>query len=193
MSAGATTSSPAVANGIVYVGTSNSGLYAFNATGSANCSAAAAGRVCAPLWHAPAAGPIGGTPAVAGGVVYTVSAAGTLSAFDAAASGSCPGTGTAATCTRAPLWTSGPGKGGYTTSSSPTVANGVVYFSSTDGGTYAYDAAGSAGCMTTATGKTCAPLWSKATGFIGGGSPAVVNGVLFINLTTRGATYAYAL
>jgi outer membrane protein assembly factor BamB len=193
MSAGATDSAPAVANGVVYVGTWYSGLYAFGASGSANCSATATGKTCAPLWHAPAAGPVGGTPAVAAGVVYTVSASGTLSAFDAAATGDCPGTATAATCTRAPLWTTGPGTSGYATSSSPAVANGVVYFSSTDGGTYAYDAAGSVGCSATVNGKTCAPRWHATTGFIGGGSPAVVNGVLFINVSGNGTTYAYTL
>ncbi len=79
------------------------------------------------------------------------------------------------------------------TSSAPIVANGVVYFSATDGGTYAYDAAGSQDCSITATGKTCAPLWHAVTGKIGGGSPAVVNGVLFINIIGNGTIYAYAL
>ena len=191
--AGSTGSPPAVAGGMVYVGTGYSGLFAFDAAGSANCSVAAAGKTCAPLWHAPSAVTIGGTPAVANGIVYTVSATGILSAFDAAAPGNCPGTGTVTTCTLSPLWTSEPGAGGYVTSSSPIVANGVVYFSSADGGTYAYDAAGSLDCSTTATGKTCAPLWHAVTGKIGGGSPAVVNGVLYINIMGNGTVYAYAL
>jgi PQQ-like domain len=191
--AGSTSSAPAVAGGMVYVGTGYSGLFAFNAAGSANCSVTGSVKTCAPLWHAPSAVTIGGTPAVANGVVYTVSSTGILSAFNAAAPGNCPGTGTVTTCTLSPLWTSEPGAGGYVTSSSPIVANGVVYFSSTDGGTYAYDAAGSQDCSTTAAGKTCAPLWHAITGKIGGGSPAVVNGVLFINIIGNGTVYAYTL
>jgi hypothetical protein len=73
------------------------------------------------------------------------------------------------------------------------VAGGVVYFSSADGGTYAYDAAGSANCSTTTTGKTCMPLWHAVTGFIGGGSPTIVNGVLYINVSGNGTIYAYTL
>jgi outer membrane protein assembly factor BamB len=133
-------------------------------------------------------GGTGGTPAVANGVVYTVSAGGTLSAFDAAGSTNCSGAVTARTC--APLWTSASGGNGYVTMSSPAVANGVVYFSSTNGGTYGYDAAGSLNCSLSSTAKTCAPLWGAVTGFIGGGSPAVVNGVLYINVS--GKIYAYS-
>jgi hypothetical protein len=188
--AGPTYAAPAVADGTVYVGTWYSGLYAFDATGSGNCSAAAAGKTCAPLWHASTAS-IGGTPAVADGVVYTVTAAGTLYAFAARPSGSCPGTGTVKTCTSAPLWTSGPGRGSYATSSSPAVADGVVYFSAD--GTYAFDAAGSAKCTAAAAGKTCAPLWQAVTGFTGGGSPAIVDGVLYVNVSGNSTTYAYAL
>ena len=79
------------------------------------------------------------------------------------------------------------------TSSSPAVANGVVYFSSTNGGTYGYDAAGSLDCSGSGTAKTCSPLWGAVTGFIGGGSPAVVSGVLYINVSGNGTVYAYSL
>ena len=78
------------------------------------------------------------------------------------------------------------------TSSSPAVANGVVYFSSTNGGTYGYDAAGLRNCSASAAAKRCSPLWGAVTGFIGGGSPAVVNGVLFINVAGNGKIYAYS-
>jgi serine/threonine-protein kinase len=186
-----TYSAPAVADGTVYVGSWGSKLYAFSAAGSVNCSAAPAGKTCTPLWTAATPSGIGGTPAVAHGVVYAVSADGTLSAFDAAGSRSCSGTVTAKTCT--PLWSSAPRTSGYVTKSSPAVANGIVYFSSTNGGTYAYDAAGSLDCSTTPTGKTCAPLWGAVTGFIGGGSPAIVNGVLYINVSGDGTIYAYSL
>jgi outer membrane protein assembly factor BamB len=180
--AGITYSAPAVANGTVYVGTWNGPLYAYDAAGCGSVS-------CSPLWTAVTGG-TGGTPAVVNGVVYTVSAGGTLSAFDAAGSTNCSGTVTARTCT--PLWTSASGGTGYVTMSSPAVANGVIYFSSTNGGTYGYDAAGSLNCSLSSTAKTCAPLWGAVTGFIGGGSPAVVNGVLYINVSGNGEIYAYS-
>ncbi len=186
-----TYSAPAVANGTVYVGSWNSKLYAFNAAGSTNCSTSATGKTCRPLWTATTPTSIGGTPAVANGVVYTVSGNGTLSAFNAAGSTNCSGTVTAKTCT--PLWRSAPGTSGYATSSSPAVANGVVYFSSTNGGTYGYDAAGSLNCSVSGTAKTCSPLWGAVTSFTGGGSPAIVNGVLYINVSGNGTIYAYSL
>jgi hypothetical protein len=199
---GGNSAAPAVANGIVYVGNTYSGLYAFDATGTTNCSANATGKTCAPLWNAPSATG-GGAPAVANGVVY-YSGNGTLTAFDATAAANCPG-GTVKTCTRAPLWTSAPLAGGIL-ASSPTVANGVVYVSSNGGagGVYAYDAAGSLKCSVSDTGnsgtaKECSPLWNSgaATGLtegaspeLGGGSPAIVNGVIFAG---SGTIYAYSL
>jgi len=186
-----TEAAPAVANGTVYVGAYNGKLYAYDAAGSKNCTAGAAGKTCTPLWTGATPSSIGGTPAVANGVVYTVSGDGTLSAFDAAGSTGCSGTATARTCT--PLWHSATGSSGYVTSSSPAVANGVVYFSSTNGGTYGYDAAGSLNCTGSGTAKTCAPLWGAVSGFIGGGSPAIVNGVLYINVIGNGLVYAYSL
>jgi hypothetical protein len=184
-----TYSAPAVSNGTLYVGSFYTGLYAFDAAGSTNCSTTAGVKTCTPLWTAPTSGGMGGTPAIAYGTVYTVSGSGILSAFDAAGTTNCSGSGAARTCT--PLWASGPGGTGYVTPSSPAVANGVVYFSSTDGGTYAYDAAGSLNCAASGTSRTCTPLWGAVTGYIGGGSPAVVNGVVYVNLTANGAIYAY--
>jgi serine/threonine-protein kinase len=189
-SSGPTYAAPAVADGTVYVGTWYSKLYAFDAAGSRNCSTTATGKTCTPLWTAATSSGIGGTPAVANGVVYTVSADGMLAAFDAAGSKNCSPAGAARTCT--PLWTSAIGGNGYLTKSSPAVANGVVYFSSTNGGTYGYDAAGSLNCKVSGAAKTCSPLWGAVTGFIGGGSPAIVNGVLYINVSGDGTTYAYS-
>jgi outer membrane protein assembly factor BamB len=186
-----TYSAPAVANGTVYVGSWNAQMYAFAAAGTSNCSTKAAVKTCMPLWTAVTPSSIGGTPAVANGTVYTVSAGGTLSAFSAAGSRNCAGTAKARKCK--PLWTSPTGGTGYATSSSPAVANGVVYFSSTNGGTYGYDAAGSLKCSVSRGVRTCRPLWGAVTGFIGGGSPAVVNGVLYINVGVVGRLYAYSL
>ncbi|HEY6492483.1 MAG TPA: PQQ-binding-like beta-propeller repeat protein [Trebonia sp.] len=197
---GATTAAPAVADGMVYVANPYSGLYAFDAAGSRNCSASATGKTCAPLWNAPSATGAG-APAVANGVIYD-SASGKLAAFDATASTNCPGTGIVKTCVRAPLWTSAPLAAGYL-AASPTVANGVVYVSSSSGGLYAYDAAGSLDCSVSDTAnsgatKACSPLWDGAVNglpgggaaAIGGGSPAIANGVLF---TGSGTIYAYSL
>ena len=81
------------------------------------------------------------------------------------------------------------------------MANGVVYASSSNGGIYAYDAAGSLDCAvpdttnsgTLTTVKACSPLWSGPTvGFTGGGSPAIVNGVLYVNVPGNATVYAYS-
>jgi hypothetical protein len=188
-SGGPTYGAPSVANGTVFVSSWYGTLYAFDAAGSTNCSTAADVTTCTPLWTATGLGSIGGTPAVANGVVYVAPEGGTLYAFDAAGSTNCSGAVTAKTC--APLWVSEAGGTGYATGSSPAVANGVVYFSSTNGGTYGYDAAGTTNCTTAKGVTTCAPLWSAVSGFIGGGSPAVVNGVVYINVSGNGTIYAY--
>ena len=178
----------AVADGIVYVGTTYSGLYAFGATGTANCSTGTTAKTCAPLWIAPINS--AGALAVANGVIYAA-AGSTLYAFDAAASGNCPGTGTTKTCSRAPLWTSAAST--YVATGSLTVANGVVYITSSGGGLDAYDAAGSLNCSVSGTAKTCTPLWDHVTAFTSGGSPAIVNGVLFVNAPENGDVYAFSL
>jgi outer membrane protein assembly factor BamB len=67
---------PAVAGGLVYLGSSDSSLYAFPAAG---CGA----PTCAPAWSAPTGGVVR-TPSVANGVVYVGSDDGKLRAFDAA-------------------------------------------------------------------------------------------------------------
>ncbi|HWS83724.1 MAG TPA: PQQ-binding-like beta-propeller repeat protein [Ktedonobacteraceae bacterium] len=118
-------SSPAVANGVVYV-TSSSGngirfenkLYAFKADGCGQAS-------CAPLWTAQTGFVIDSSPAVADGVVYVGSQDDKLYAFKADGCGQ-------ASC--APLWAAQTGGG----VSSPAVANGVVYVGSDDHKLYAF-------------------------------------------------------
>jgi outer membrane protein assembly factor BamB len=170
-------SSPAVANGVVYVGSEDDKLYAFNAAGGAL------------LWTATTGGPIDSSPAVVNGLVYVGSNDGNLYAFDATGA-SC--SGTPKTCS--PLWTAPTGSPVY---SSPAVANGVVYVASgfllpgeVFPGTpaaklYAFDATG-ANCM--GTPKTCAPLWTGTqTGTWGvGTSPAVANGVVYVGSVSCG-------
>src|ERR1035437_3656565 len=57
-------SSPAVANGVVYVGSSDHKLYAY----AVGC--ASGGGTCSPLWTATTGGSIYSSPAVANSVVY---------------------------------------------------------------------------------------------------------------------------
>jgi eukaryotic-like serine/threonine-protein kinase len=90
-------SSPAVANGDVYIESGTNGLLAFSANGSSNCTgtkyAGQWGEICTPLWigttgrddqSGAEAGP---TPAVANGVVYIGDRAGEVYAFSAATGG----------------------------------------------------------------------------------------------------------
>ena len=115
-------SSPAVAGGVVYVGSTQGNLYAFSAAGATGCSGTP--KTCTPLWTAANAGgvsPMSPAPAVANGVVY-VGSDGQLYAFSAAGTTGC--SGTPKTCT--PLWATATSTSGATFSS-PAVANGMVY------------------------------------------------------------------
>jgi hypothetical protein len=157
-SAGSIGSSPAVAGGVLYVGTQFNGLLAFSAAGT-GCSGTPV--TCNPLWTGtiPAQGVT--SPAVASGVVYTTAADGKLYAFRAAGCG-------AATCN--PLWTGGTNIGG--TTASPAVAGGVVVVG-TALGFAAYSAAGCGAA-------TCNPLWTFSTDSETVASPAVANGVVYV-------------
>jgi len=105
-------SSPAVADGVVFVGSYDGILYALNASTGAK------------IWQRRTGGPIWSSPAVAGGVVFVGSDDGNLYALNAA--------------TGAKLWsfaTGGP------LDSSPAVAEGVVYVGASKGTVYALNAA----------------------------------------------------
>jgi len=178
--AGAIDSSPAVAAGVVYVGSADGKLYAFDAAGVSGCSGSP--KVCAALWTATTAGRVRSSPAVAGGVVYVGSDDGRLYAFDAAGVSGC--SGSPKVC--APLWSA---LTGGQIDSSPAVAGGVVYVSSTDGKLYAFDAAGVSGCS--GIPKGCGPLWkADIAGVFGGSSPAVGGGVVYVG-STDGKLYAF--
>ena len=186
MSSGSTTAA-VVADGIVYVGTYSSGLYAFGASGTTNCSTATTLKTCQPLWTAAVNA---NALAVANGVVYAATNGG-LAALDAAVPGNCPGTGAIKTCSISSLWTSA---GSTYVNSGPwlTVANGVVYVTTSGGGIDGYDAAGSQTCSVSGTAKTCTPLWQDVPGYTSGGSSAVVNGVLFVSAPGSGDVYAFS-
>jgi len=168
--AGAVNSSPAVANGVVYVGSADGKLYAF----AVGC--ATGGGTCAPIWTAATGGAIDSSPSTSGNHVFVGSADGKLYAF---AVGCATGGGT---CT--PLWT---GATGGAIHSSPTVDNGVVYIGSSDGKLYAFDAAGATGC----SARVCTPLWTGATGAAIESSPAAANGVAYVG-SDDGKLYAFA-
>ena len=107
-------SSPAVANGLVFIGDLDNNLYAFNA------------RTGAPVWTFTTDDQVWGSPTVANGIVYITSWGGTTYALDAASG--------------AQLWMHG--GGGIAVSGTPAVAAGVVYTTSSDGAAslYALDA-----------------------------------------------------
>ena len=169
--AGTTPSSPAVVDGVAYVGSSalgavGSSLYAFAADGQ-GCTPAAD---CPPLWRGQTGAGIASSPAVAGGVVYAGSGDHSLYAFSASGCG-------AAMC--APLWTaatSGP------ILSSPAVAGGIVYVGSDDNGLYAFDAQGIVNCG--GIPKTCTPLWRGAMPSDVISSPAVAGGLVYVASTS---------
>ncbi|MBV8950677.1 MAG: PQQ-binding-like beta-propeller repeat protein [Actinobacteria bacterium] len=168
--------SPAVANGTVYVGSTDHTLYAFDAAGQANCTGGPQ-RACTPLWVATADSELDSAPAVANGMVY-VRSPDTLYAFDTASGPNCTGGPPTKTC--APRWTATISTSFYNSESSPAVAYGTVYVGSVDHHVYAFDALGSTNCTTTAPTKTCTPLWTGTVGPIGASSPAIENGLVFI-------------
>ncbi len=104
-------SSPAVANGVVYVGSDDNNVYALNA------------KTGARLWSFATGGSVVSSPAVANGVVYVGSDDDNVYALNAS--------------TGAELWSFTTGN---QVQSSPAVANGVVYVGSTDAHLYALNA-----------------------------------------------------
>jgi outer membrane protein assembly factor BamB len=150
-----TQSSPAVANGVVYVGTFGHQLFAFNADGCGQ-------KLCQPLWSGQTGGSIESTPAVYKGTVYVGSDDGKLYAFKAKG---CHKT----SCK--PIWTGKLGSAPFT--SSPAISKGVVYI----GAAHSLSAFDANGCGA----KTCAPLWQAVDNdnFFAG-SPAVAKGLVYI-------------
>ncbi len=183
-------SSPTVAGGVVYVGSGDGKLYAFNA------------QTGAMLWTGSTGGAINSSPAVVGGVVYVGSGDGKLYAFNAQ--------------TGAVLWT---GSTGYDISqSSPAVVGGMVYVGSGDGKLYAFNAQTGTTLWTAATGYSIgsspavvdevvyvgsgegklhafnvqmgATVWASTAGDGTGSSPAVAYGMVYIG-SHNGRLYAF--
>jgi PQQ-like domain len=159
------TSSPAIANGVVYVGSFDGNLYAFNANG---CGASS----CNPLWVGTMDNQFAtvSSPAVVGGFVYIGSADHKLFVFPAGGCGH-------NTC--APLWT---GITGGAIDSGPLVANGKVYVGSEDHRLYVFNGIGCGHA-------TCPPLWTVNTGGGVNSSPAIANGVVYFG-SQDGKLYA---
>lgn len=185
-------SSPVVVSGIVYVGSNDSHLYAFNAgTGTLvwkaspssgnwilSTPAVANGIIYAGsfdgnlyalnqksgaiLWKAVTNNSIESSPVVVNGIVYIGSDDSYLYAFDAT-------TGTF-------LWREFTGN---SVLSSPSVSNGIVYVGSINGKLYAFNA------------KTGVLVWtSPIVGIVNFSSPAIANGVVYIGSND---SYLYAL
>jgi outer membrane protein assembly factor BamB len=179
---GSVGTSPAVAGGVVYVGSASTfKLYAFSAAGTTGCSGTP--KTCQPLWTAATGGIALSSPAVAGGVVYFPSADGHFYAFSAAGTTGC--SGTPKTCQ--PLWTAAIASVGQGFSS-PAVAGGVVYVNAATT-LYAFSATGTTGCS--GTPKVCTPLWT-ATGAGGVSPPAVAGGVVYAGVGD-GNLYAFSV
>jgi eukaryotic-like serine/threonine-protein kinase len=186
-------SSPAVAGGVVYIGSDDGNLYALDAasgakkwayqTGSPVYSPAVVDGVVyvdsyggnlyaldavsgAKKWAYHIGSYFYSSPAVANGVVYIGSEDGNLYALDAASG--------------AKKWAyhtpgSTPGSRGY--SSSPAVAGGVVYVGSGDGNLYALDAATGAKKWAYRAGGFSSPTLEGGAIYI---SPAVAGGVVYV-------------
>ncbi len=113
-------SSPAIANGMVYLGAGSVDLrmFAYDAAGVKNCSGVP--KNCSPLWRSSLGVNARTSPVVANGVVYVGSRGANLRAYDAAGIANCPGT--PKNCLA--LW--------YTTNASafdlsPAIVGGTVY------------------------------------------------------------------
>jgi len=150
-------SSPAVANGFVYVGAFDGKLYAFDADGCGQAT-------CQPLWTAATGGTIESTPTVTHGVVFIGSDDAKLYAFDADGCGQ-------SSCQ--PLWTGPLGTAPF--SSSPAVFKRTVYIA----GQHALSAFKAAGCGQ----ASCQPLWRAVDNLnFFNGSPAVAKGKIYVGV-----------
>jgi len=143
-------SSTVTVDGVVYFGSTDGAVYALNATTGTK------------LWSFTTGYLVDSSPAVANGVVYVGSWDGNLYALNASTGAKLWKYATESECTGATLCGSG------LVGTSPTVANGVVYFAAFDGNVFALNA------------STGALLWKYTTGLHVYASPAVANGVVYV-------------
>jgi eukaryotic-like serine/threonine-protein kinase len=194
-------SSSTVANGMVYVGSNDGQLYAFDANCRENCQ---------PLWSYPTMSFIISSPTVANGRIYFGADNGKLYAFDSNCRKACQplwsyttagGIDSSpvvvdgkvyvgswdntfyafdASCTKdcLPLWSYLTGGGVF---SSPATVNGLVYVGSVDGKLYAFE---------TSCAENCRPLWSYPTGGGVSSSPSIANGIVYVG-SDDGRLYAF--
>jgi outer membrane protein assembly factor BamB len=166
-------SSPAVVNGVAYIGSSDGRLWAWPANGCGQ-------DICVqPLWKSTSFAQILDSPTVVNGLVYvgsqtsTNSNDGKLDVFSASGCGN-------PVC--APLWQGLAGPESIL-ESSPTVAGGFVYIGSFDGKMYVFSAAGCGAA-------TCQPLWTGATGDHIESTPTVNGTTVYIG-SNDGKLYAF--
>jgi outer membrane protein assembly factor BamB len=184
----AVVSSPAVINGVVYIGDFLGNVSAFDAAGNTNCSGTP--KVCQPLWAA-GVGTNGGTassPAVVNGTVYIGDECNLQGNPPQPVCNNPPHFYAINATTGARSWTAIGSAAAVSTS--PAVANGVVFVGSGDGNLYAFDAAGSIDCSGTPT--FCSPPWTGGTGRGSGSSPAIANGKVYVG-SGDGKLYVFGL
>ncbi len=158
-------SSPTISNGVVYIGYGE--IFADGALLAINASTGSK------IWNYTVSSQVLTVPAVADGIVY----AGT---FDIMGSDDCSVFAVNAT-TGALLWTSKDPNQAYT--SSPTVANGVVYIGSMG----QYSAPNKVYALDAQTGEL---VWSQEVAGKANSSPAVANNAVFIG-AENGSIYAF--
>jgi outer membrane protein assembly factor BamB len=199
---GPVSSSPAVVNGVVYVGSLDNNVYALNATTGLK------------LWNYTTRGAVIGSPAIVNGVVYASSEDYNIYALNATTGAKLWNYTTKSYIVSSPavansvvyvssddnnvyalyanngteLWNYA--TRGYIGSSSPAVANGVVYVGSSDCNVYALYA------------NNGTKLWNYTTGNSVLSSPAVANGFVYVgsadgniyalNATTGSKLWSYA-
>jgi outer membrane protein assembly factor BamB len=165
---GRVVSSPLVVGDVIYVGSTDGSLYAINRGDGTQ------------RWKFDSKGPISSSPALHNGLVFISSVDGLVYAIDA-------GTGQSkwTFATKGERRFTAPGIHGAIPrtermpdpfdvfTSSPAVANGIVYIGSGDQNVYALDA------------NTGALRWSFATGDVVHASPAIANGVVIIGSWDR--------
>ena len=166
-------SSPAVVDGVAYIGSSDGRLWAYPADGCGQ-------SLCTtPLWSSVGLGQIIDSPTVSNGTVYVGSQTsnnsnnGKLDAFSASGCGrqACK-----------PLWQGVAGQESILMSS-PTVANGTVFVGAFDGRLYAFNASGCGA-------PNCPAMWRGRAGGSIESTPTVFNGVVYVG-SDDGNLYAF--